>query len=143
MYKYKGLPCPNPEDAKQSAAAIAISNLPVSWYRVVSSLNLGKGRQLCCAFAPTMQGAKMSLLPYPIYPAGPYVYPMMPYPAMFPLPTPGGYPSSPAGPPGHYSPYGPRPSPLHHPARFTSPQFVPLQVRAVALQLVCECFTVY
>ena len=30
-YKYKGLPCPNPEDAKQSAAAIAISNLPVSW----------------------------------------------------------------------------------------------------------------
>ena len=30
-YKYKGLPCPNPEDAKQSAAAIAISNLPVRW----------------------------------------------------------------------------------------------------------------
>ena len=30
-YKYKGLPCPNPEDAKQSAAAIAISNLPVCW----------------------------------------------------------------------------------------------------------------
>ena len=83
MYKYKGLPCPNPEDAKQSAAAIAISNLPVSWYRVVSSLNLGKGRQLCCAFAPTMQGAKMSLLPYPMYPAGPYVYPMMPYQSCF------------------------------------------------------------
>ena len=37
-YKYKGLPCPNPEDAKQSAAAIAISNLPVSWYRVAISL---------------------------------------------------------------------------------------------------------
>ena len=30
-YKYKGLPCANPEDAKQSAAAIAITNLPVSW----------------------------------------------------------------------------------------------------------------
>ena len=29
-FMYKGLPCPNPDDAKQSAAAIAISNLPVS-----------------------------------------------------------------------------------------------------------------
>ena len=143
MYKYKRLPCPNPEDAKQSAAAIAISNLPVSWYRVVSSLNLGNGRQLWCASAPTMQGAKMPLLPYPMCPAGPYAYLMMPYPAMFPSPPPGGYPSSPAGPPGQYSHYGLRPSPPHQPARFTSPQFVPLQVRAVTIQLVCECFTVY
>ena len=141
MYKYKGLPCPNPEDAKQSAAAITISNLPVKG--LSGSLNLGKGHQLCCAFAPTMQGAKMPLLPYPMYPAGHYAYPMMPYPAMFPSPPPGGYPRSPAGPPRQYSPYGLRPSPLHHPARFTSPQFVPLQVRAVTMQLVCECFTVY
>ena len=52
-YKCKGLPCPNPEDAKQSAAAIAISNLPVSWYRVAIPCALVKVVKFICYFFAT------------------------------------------------------------------------------------------
>ena len=75
------------------------------------------------------QGAKMPLLPYPMYPPGPYSYPMMQYPPMFP-PPPRGFNVPPTGP--RYHPPGHRSSTPPQPARFSTPSFVPLQVSVVS-----------
>ena len=142
-FMYKGLPCPNPDDAKQSAAAIAISNLPVSscdfGFARTFIISLSVSVSLSLSYTHThthtlIQGAKMPLLPYPMYPTGPYSYPMM-YPPMF-QPPPGSFNTPPPGGHGQYYPPGQKPLAPTQSSRFNRPSssFVPLQVKPVIMK---------